>query len=339
MKRMLLLFLIGLLIYNCETNPSKSKDQLKGDCFILCEGNFTSSEASLWLYDGKETHGPVYWDLTANPLGSVGQSMTIDNDNLYILVNASNEIKVLGVDTQDDHGTISLPAASPRYLVVWHNYGYVSCWGAMGIIKFNLNNYSIEDTIAIGALPEYMVLDGDMLYVSITMNAMWGSDNRVIGYDLSETNPVGVDTFEVISNPGMMLLDGNELWVSSTYYDDAWQTYAGMSKIDLNTKSVIKKEYGLTSNFSTDLLKIDSDIYTTYNDGIVKLDADLNMITSDKIGYLSKKVYCVVEKDEMIYFGTTDYVAPDTVYVLNKEGEIKDEMKVGALPGDIIFVK
>jgi len=339
MKRLLILMILSLLIINCENNPSKSNDKLKGECFILCEGNFGSNNSSLWQYDGKDTQGPVYWDLTTNTLGDVGQSLTIDDNRLFIIVNNSHNIEVLDLESLDNLETISLPFSSPRYFAVKDNFGYVSSWGAQGIIKVDLNSYTAVDTISVGALPEYMIVDGNMMYVSITMNSMWGSENKVFSYDLSMNSPVALDTFEVVSGPGKMLLKDNELWVASTYYDDAWQSYAGMSKIDLITKNVITKDYGVTFDFARDLIEFDGSVYQTYSDGIVKIGNDLNFITAEKIGTLSKKVYSANVKDNKIYLGTTDYAAPDTVFVLNKDGEIEDELKVGAIPAAMVFMK
>ena len=45
-------------------------------------------------------------------------------------------------------------------------------------------------------------------------------------------------------------------------------------------------------------------------------------------------MYSAAADGEYLYFGTTDYVAPDTVYVTTHSGEAVNQFIVGAMPGD-----
>ena len=57
--------------------------------FTLCEGNFGSANASLWSSDLSEgnMHETVHWEENSNPLGDVGQSMSIYLEKLYVVMN------------------------------------------------------------------------------------------------------------------------------------------------------------------------------------------------------------------------------------------------------------
>jgi hypothetical protein len=184
-----------------------------------------------------------------------------------------------------------------------------------------------------------MIVKNDILYTSITMNSYWGSENKVYAYDLSIDEPTAIDTFEVVSGPGKMLLDGNDLYVASTYYDDAWQTYAGMSKINIHTKQVITKDYGINFNFSKDIINLDNTIYRTYKNGLVQINNDLSFDESNILGLLSGNIYSASTNNNKIYCGITDYVAPDTVFVIDDEGVLLETLEVGAIPTAISFVK
>ena len=85
--------------------------------FTLCEGNFGTPNASLWSINesGSQSEGPIYWDENSNPLGDVGQSMTIVNDEkLYIIMNNSHSIEILNLmgSNQTFSGSIPLPSSS-----------------------------------------------------------------------------------------------------------------------------------------------------------------------------------------------------------------------------------
>ena len=62
--------------------------------FILCEGAFGSTTASLWHVsnDFVSPSANVYENLTGNPLGDTGQSLYFDNQTLYVVMNGSSTI-------------------------------------------------------------------------------------------------------------------------------------------------------------------------------------------------------------------------------------------------------
>ncbi|MFP4547917.1 MAG: YncE family protein [Fidelibacterota bacterium] len=337
-KLFILLMMGVLFLSRCTDSPTGSKDKESQGVYILCEGNFGAPNASLWQFDGEEVYGPIYWDAESNPLGDTGQSLFYWQDKLFIIVNASHSIEVLDTESNEKLASIALPGASPRFMDARNGVGYVTGWNSHGIITIDLKNHEILDTLAVGALAEDIIIDNDMLYTSITMNNFWQSENKVLAYDLSMNNPVAVDTFDVVPGPGQMILKDNELWVASTYYDDAWQTYGGMSKINLSAKSVMTKDYGVTFHFSKDIVEYENQIYRTYKNGLVLINDDLSYDEERMLATVSQKVYSATGKDDVIYYGTTDYQAPDTVYVM-KDNFIIDEIKVGALPTTVGFVE
>ncbi len=311
---------------------------LAKEVYILCEGNFGSSNASLWQYDGTETNGPVYWDLASNPLGDVAQSLTYHDNKLFVVVNNSHKVDVLNTETNELITSIELPYSTPRYMAIHGETGYLSCWGAAGIIRFDLNSYAVLDTIKVGALPEDLLIKDDVLYTSITMDAAWSSENNIYSYDLTTAMPTLIDSFEVIAGPAKMVLKGNDLYIASTYYDDSWNTYAGMSKINLETKSISTADYGINFSFSDDLAVYNNAVYRAYGNGMVKIDDDCQYNEEDQVGAVNGPVYALKVHDNNIYMAYTDYVAPDTVTILDSEANLVTHLKVGAIPGDFAFL-
>ena len=114
--------------------------------YVLCEGNFGNANSSLWSFNNlpeEEINGPIHWDENSNPLGDVGQSMTINDDKLYIVMNNSHSIEVMNLSSgfASYDTTLNLANASPRYMTVKNNYGYLSCWNLNGILVIKLNSH------------------------------------------------------------------------------------------------------------------------------------------------------------------------------------------------------
>ncbi|MEE8437339.1 MAG: hypothetical protein V3S22_03260, partial [Candidatus Neomarinimicrobiota bacterium] len=56
----------------------------------------------------------------------------------------------------------------------------------------------------------------------------------------------------------------------------------------------------------------------------------------EKIGNESG-LYSAAAKGDKLFFGLTDYAAPDEVKILNIQGELLNTYQVGALPGAFLF--
>ena len=57
---------------------------------------------------------------------------------------------------------------------------------------------------------------------------------------------------------------------------------------------------------------------------------------NEKIGDL-ESIYSAATDGDYFYFGKSDYVAPDTVLILDEDGELVYDFVVGALPGSFAF--
>jgi len=300
--------------------------------YILSEGNMGYHNSSLWeCTDGIKT------DSILN-IGDVGQSMKIYNGKMYAIMNNSHSINIYEIgDNLNKSAVIDLKNALPRYMEIVNGIGYVTCWDTKGIISIDLQNNTIQDTVLLDRLPEDIVSQNGKLYTSANMVEYLGaSDSVVFEIDISKEAPEVTDTFEVVKGPGPLLINEGKLWVSSTYYDSEYNTYCGVSKINLNTKKVTKKDYGISFNFSADLIKHDSNIYRAYKNGIVQINKNLSFDEDSKIGDLPANVYSVAKNNNRIYLGTTSD-SLGTVFVMDFQGNTSDTFKVGAYPGSFAF--
>jgi hypothetical protein len=343
MRKVFVVFALCILVIftMCES-PSKSDEENQHfDIFVLCEGNFGSANATLWALDDnfENIAGPIYWDTDSNPLGDVGQSLRVYNNRLYIVMNGSHTIEVLNLSNGINYElTIEVPNASPREIEIMDGIGYLTCWNLNGILSIELESGTILDTIILSdiAQPEDIVCNEGKLYTSIKQNSDWSAGHQIFEITI-DTIPLITDSFEVIPGPDQMLIHGGFLYVVSTHFDSEWNSNTGLSRIDLFTGEVVTKEYGITSSFGEDIALYQERVYRTWGSGIVPFDENLNLIETEKIGNLSG-IYSMATYENYIFLGiTNDWVAPDTVIVLDSDGSQVASFQVGALPGSFEF--
>ncbi|MBT3477852.1 MAG: hypothetical protein HOA15_05545 [Candidatus Marinimicrobia bacterium] len=337
----LVFFIPVTIFFGCENLYNNDTDPLtEMNVFVLCEGNFGQSNASLWMLNPEkpEISGPIYQNQTGQSLGDICQSMTVDNDRLFVVNNNSHSIEEfsLGGEQIIHVKKIGLAGASPRHMAVYKNKGYITAWNVNGIIVMNLKTYAIEDTIPVNGLPEMIIFYEDYLYTSITMKPDWTADNRVLKIYNDGTLS---KTFEVVKGPGNMVIHDKKLYVASTYYNPDWSTTVGNSLIDLVTGKVDKNDLGKTSDYGADILAFNNTVYRSFKTGIAPLNPNLSADVNSIIGKTSS-TYSAAAFGEFLFLADTDYQAPDNVYVYDNKGTLVHQYQVGAIPGSFaVFEK
>ncbi len=327
---------LGIFLFiGCEDETVKNEPDT-GNLFILCEGNFGSANASLWSLDlgneESEVQANVYESITGTSLGDVANAMVIHNNNLYIINNNSHSLEVMSLGETTTHLTsVNLAMSSPRYMAFGNDKGYVTTWNN-GIFVLDLNTNLVTDTISVNGMPEDILYNNGYLYVSVPLNSDWSTNDDILKIDAS--SKAIIDTFNVVSGPGRLLVSGSTLYAASNSYDLNWNSYAGMSAVDLSSGVVVANDYGMASNYGSDLVELDGNVYRATNSGIAPLGSDLSADSTNVIGDFSG-VYSVVVSGGRILFGITDdYLAPDQIIITNLSGKILRSFDVGALPTD-----
>ncbi len=325
-----ILFLIALVFFGCEDQTKIESDNTL--VFISNEGNFGSSNGSISVFKNDKKIQEI------SDIGDVAQSMLIDKDKLFVIVNNSHLIKVFQIS---DDGLklpgVSIPTenSSPREMVVKNNKLYFTNHNSQDIKILNLSTYYIEDSIKLDGLPESIVSSGNYLWVAMNMNSDWSSASSVVKVNIDSKKIENI--YEVGKGPQQLLIDGDNLWVSRTYYsDDFTQAFFGTSIIDMINNDVNIFDYGKGTVCGGDIFKNNDRIFRTYNGGVAMLNNDLSIQPLGKIGsYNANNLYSASGSPDKVFLGlTSDYVGPDTVYVHNYSGELITEYIVGALPGD-----
>ena len=317
MKIKLLLILLSLAI--CWTTEQ---------VFVVCEGNFNSANGSLWTITDDEVY-----EYANNPIGDVVQSALVHNNQLFIIVNVSSNIQVFDITNDGLNPThvINTNYSGPREMLVYNNYLYFTNWYTADIKKLNLSTWQIDAEIPMPGLPEDIIIHNNRLYTSITMNYDWSDGHLVSEIDL-ETDTI-IQSHDVGSGPGQLVEYEGHIYVARTYYDSNWNTFYGTSRIRDNEIDIIS--YGAGTPCGGGIYKYQDHIYRSFNGGIAKLDIDMNIQESTRLGnYDQSSIYSTEIIGDNIYFGLSDYIAPDDVKVVDSNGVEIASYQVGALPGD-----
>ena len=324
--------LILLLILSCEDKINENEEL--NLLFVASEGNFGSSDGSIEVFRGEEKIQ------TVNNVGDVVQSILVFEDDLFVAVNNSHTIKKYNIIESG----LALPGievstnnSGPREMCIVDNKLYFTNWLTKDVKVLDLNNYNISSFSALSNVPEDIVSDGSFLYVSTPHQELYDNQGSlIVKIDLSDGRVV--ESFEVGLGPEQLYLDENLLFVSRTSYDANWSASYGSSKVDIITGEVEIVTYGVGTACRADIFKMNNSIYRATAFGAVPLDENLSLNQSAKIGDFSN-IYSANYLADKLILGSSDYSAPDTVYLYNNLNESIGIFEVNVLPGSFQVYK
>jgi hypothetical protein len=322
------------------------------DHYILCEGNFMTPNASLWrISEGSDAiEGPLHWSYPQNPLGDTGQSLTIYNDKLYIVVNNSHTIEVMQLSPGEAvyERTISLADKGPRFMVIEQNLAYITCWLVPGIVVLDLNSDTILETIILDGKPEGIKLIDGKLYVSIVEKAdSWDKDNRLLILENDGESWAVSQTVTTQPGPSDLFLqtrpNGTKvLWFMNTWFDDSWNTNAGVNRYEIRADGgqYSSVSLGVVTHLppsGADIVFNEDEALISYNGNFHNYDAQLQASALSGISKFSGTVYSMTRfGSQLLVSYTDDYQAPDSLEVWNLNSFTKEaQFAVGAIPGSI----
>ena len=298
--------------------------------FVACEGNFGSGDGSIEVFRGQEKIQ------TLNNVGDVVQSILVFEDDLFVAVNNSHTIKKYDITESG----LSLPGievstedSSPREMCVVDNKLYFTNWITQDIKVLDLYNYTVSTFSTLSHIPEDIVSDGNFLFVSAPQRNLYDGNQGSLVVKIDLLDGSIVEYYEVGLGPEQLYLDGNMLYVSRTSYDENWSASFGSSKVDISSGEIEIVTYGAGTACRADIFKRNNSIYRATSTGAVPLDAQLNLNMASQVGDLTG-VYSGKVLNNQLMLGSTDYAAPDAVYLYNNLNEFMGMLEVNVLPGD-----
>lgn len=330
-----------------DSTPSGGIDYpFENGVFVLNEGNFgaANSSVSFLSNEGVMTHD-IYSLVNGEPLGDVAQSIYMDGDLAYIVINGSGKIEVLNRFTFEKVGTISSDLVNPRYMTISGDKGYVTNWGNPAdpdddfVAVVNLENYTVSSTIPVTEGPEQIVAANGKLFVA--QNGGWGFGNTVAVISTSSQNVI--KTIQVHDVPASMavaydvvyvLCSGKESWTGE-------ETLGGLTAIDALTDIEISQETFAVGSHPNHLVTDGSQLF--YSDGDLVYAADLIDVSLSNLLFSTadQGVYGIyglgVNKGKIYVADAVDYISDGRVLVYKSSGELENVYNAGLLPNDFGF--
>lgn len=203
--------LIALLVLSsCKKDNPFSINIIHG-ALIGNEGQYGKSNASVsyYNYSNNSIVNNIFTQVNNRSLGDVLQSICVDSNYAYLIVNSSNKIEVVSRTNFNEVATIE-GVSLPRYMTTRNGKGYVTCWGDSSLKVIDLNSRNIVNSIRLGAGPEKMLIHDNLMF--IVNSGMYGTDSTISIVNL--TSETVSKTIEVGFNPKDLKLDKNsDLWV------------------------------------------------------------------------------------------------------------------------------
>lgn len=329
------LFLVGFFGF--------SQSYLDG-ILVLNEGNFGSETASVSFMNAENEVTQNIFGLANNnaPLGDVAQSMSVNGDNAYIILNASSTIKVVDYETFELSATISEGLKFPRYMVVYQNKGYVTCWGKGDdttddyIAIIDLDKNDVESTIPMAEGVERIELINGKLYVAHTGGYGYGTTISVVEPEA----PYAVTSIEVGDLPGDMIVKDNFLYVlcrGLPSWSGQEETTGKLVKIDLTDNSVVSSLSFSDITHPGHLATYGDNLYYTVGPDVFKIAFTATafpttpFISTSMTDYLG--IYGLDFIDDKIYIAdSNNYASNGFALIYDLSGNLLSKNPVELLP-------
>lgn len=332
----------GVIIMGCEKDPSSpdSGVEVKHEgVFIINEGGINRNNGSISFYspDDHQIQNEIFKRINDNEqLGDIVQSMTVIDSLGFIIINNSNKIEVINMDTWKKMKTINMPPnASPRYLVDGNNgKAYVTNLYGNSVSVIDLSNIEITASIAVGANPEEIVVSVNKAYVA---NSGGGNGNTISVINLQ--NDQVVNTIKVGDNP--VFIKKDEDGILHVLCWGSWEkgTQGGIYSVDPNTDNVLDSL--ITDGYSSKLCIGPDDIgYFINNGNILSFSTDTYEVVNDSL-IIGGSFYGIAYEpvsDHIFTLDAKDYVQNGSLIIYDKLGNLLESYDVGVNPGSLTFI-
>lgn len=347
-----ILFLSSLFaLTSCvEENTIIPQKKYKEGVFVVNEGLFGQTSGTISFFDRttKSVSQRIFKAVNGRDLGDIVQSLSVYDNEAFIVVNNSNKIEVVDAKTFEEKAEI-VNLKMPRYILpISANKAYVSEWGADGltgtIAILDLNTYSIIGRIEVGKGPEGLLFKFGKLYVSHLGG--YGTNNIITVINTS--NDEIETTITVLDKPSICLsdVDGN-LWVACsgnveyTSYptiDTVNSTMSGLVQISPSTNAVLQT-VSFGKGASVQHLTINTtnkkDLYYTKAQQVWKYD----IATGVEEAIISGNFYGLGFDPKLNYLYTASFSGIDAAFAKRwqTDGILVDSFQVGVFANSFVF--
>ena len=360
------IFILILLTIGCERLPRVREDISANGIagfFLLNEGQEGNNKCTLDYYDYADGIYSKNIFAERNPelmstIGDVGTDMAIYANRLWIVVNHSNLVEVIDVNTGWHQEQIPIPNC--RSITFKDDNAYVSSYNCpveldpnapQGyVLKINTQTLDVVDTCYVGYQPEEMAIVGDYLFVA--NSGIYREPNYDITVSVIDLHIFReVNKIEVAPNLHRMEADAyGNIWVSSRgdHYDIPSMTFV-ISAENQCIVDVLDQLPCTDMTLCGDSLYIISNVmnYFTQSNDISYSIVDVkthevvtrNFITDGTDEQIQNPYGIAVnpQTHEILITDARDYITPGKVYCFSPGGVLKWSTHTGDIPSRIVF--
>lgn len=334
-----------LLLPGCVQDPVSVKPVVpvpsaKG-VYVVNEGSFGRGNATLSFYDlgNFQVYQDVFASVNGRDLGDVGNQMVIHGSRGYIVVNNSDKIEVIDLQTNKSVGTISVGSGrSPRQLAFMSDsLGLVTALYDASVLVVNVRAMAVVGRIPVGENPEGIVVVRGKAYVA---NSGFGNGRTISVVDLSTLS--SAKTITVGDNPSGVALseEGLVYVVCGGSYGDfsnpSDDTPARVTVVNPATDAIVDTIV-LGGHASVIGLSGDGWGYVPTTNGVMTIDTRANRF----VGTFVKGSFYGVGVEEVsgdVYLtDPKDFVQPGEISVYAPNGQLRNRFAGGVIPGSMAF--
>jgi len=344
--------IIVVLIASCERQPVDLGDagfKFGRGVFVVNEGQFLAANASVTFFDPEtdSVYNHIFYQANQVPLGDVAHSMSIWQDDAYIVVNNSGKIYRVSRYDMEFKGKLT-GLLSPRYIIHTgsgqNSKAYVSdLYSGWLIISDPVQGIVLDSIDLRGSAErfssEQMILHNGNLYI-----ACWSYGRQIMVID-TETDRL-VDSIEVGKQPNSMVVDKyGYLWVLSDGgypFSPFGQEKASLARVNLESHAVETMKIWDDIRVSPADLCINhrGDSLYFIGEGVYKVSLDMKGFDKPLIPENGRQIYSlgVDPEDGTVYIGdAVDYQQDGWVCRFSSGGTAIDSFRVGINPGYFCF--
>lgn len=311
---------------------------------VLHEGNFFGGNASVSFVtdDLSSVTNGIFNEVNDEALGDTAQSMAFDGDLAYIVVNNSQTIEVVNRFSFESVGTVDAGLLNPRYIAFANGKGYVTNWGDGTdpdddfVAVVDLESYTVESTISVPEGPEWILANGNTLYVA---HQGGFNQNDIVSIIDATTNDPGTP-ITVADRPNSMQLVGDDLWVLSGG-NPAFtgnETAGQLDRINVMTNTVEDTfEFGLTEH--PNYLALDGEtLYYLLGGEVFAMSTSASTLPSSAI--ISGVFFYDMTTNNGILYGVDakDFASNGSLEVYDlSDNTLIESLEVSIIPGAVYF--
>ncbi|MBT1709896.1 hypothetical protein KK062_16745 [Fulvivirgaceae bacterium PWU5] len=347
----LLAFSAILVFQRCsDDDGGKTASSVVTGVLVANEGNFLAANASVTYYNPEKDSSAqnIFRNAAGDFAGDVLQSITLDGDRAYLVLNGSNTIEVANSTTFAREKTVAEPILDkPQYVSIINDKAYISVWGpydadynltSSAIVVADAKTMTITDTIPTRPGVGELFYAGGYLFASINN---FGAAHVVSIIDPSK-NEVIRDIAVTPGPAGMVLDANNRVWVICRGAYDAEESY--LESFDV--KNTVQVQIHLDFRAGADLA-VSPDgktLYLTGGNNIYSMPVDSKeapaapLFTAEDVTDLYS--FGVNPENGDFYVGDARlFSASGEVYVYASDGTAKTSFATGVGPTQFIFKK